>query len=43
MLVRGHRDVAYGDVVFVMSLLQKAGAPSVGLVTEPPEELARNR
>ncbi|MDX1434125.1 MAG: protein TolR [Gammaproteobacteria bacterium] len=41
VLVRGHRDVAYGDVVFVMSLLQKAGAPSVGLVTEPPEDIAR--
>ena len=30
--------VAYGDVVYVMTLLQKAGAPSVGLITKPPEQ-----
>jgi biopolymer transport protein TolR len=36
VLVRGDRRVAYGDVVEAMSLLQAAGAPSVGLVTEPP-------
>ena len=35
ILVRGDRRVAYGKVVEVMSLLQKAGAPSVGLVTQP--------
>ena len=35
VLVRGDRRVAYGKVVEVMSLLQKAGAPSVGLVTQP--------
>lgn len=38
VMVRGHRDVPYGEVVFVMSLLQQAGAQSVGLVTEPPPE-----
>jgi biopolymer transport protein TolR len=37
VLVRGDRAVAYGDVVFVMGLLQKAGAPSVGLMTESPD------
>ena len=34
--VRGDTEVDYGAVVEVMSLLQKAGAPSVGLLTEPP-------
>lgn len=37
VLVRGDRNVPYGVVVYVMSLLQKAGVPSVGLLTEPPE------
>ncbi len=36
VLVRGDRDVPYGRVVSAMSLLQRAGAPSVGLITEPP-------
>ncbi|MHB1529385.1 MAG: protein TolR [Acidiferrobacteraceae bacterium] len=35
VLVRGDRHVAYGKVVQVMALLQAAGAPSVGLLTEP--------
>ena len=34
VLVRGDRSVPYGDVVRAMVLLQRAGAPSVGLVTE---------
>lgn len=34
VLVRGDRNVAYGDVVALMSLLQRSGVPSVGLVTE---------
>ena len=34
--VRGDTEVDYGAVVEVMSLLQKSGAPSVGLLTEPP-------
>jgi biopolymer transport protein TolR len=38
VLVRGDTTVPYGDVVFVMTLLQQAGAPSVGLLTEPPED-----
>ena len=34
VLVRGDRNVAYGEVVALMSLLQGSGVPSVGLVTE---------
>jgi biopolymer transport protein TolR len=36
VLVRGDNDVNYGAVVQAMVLLQRAGAPSVGLMTEPP-------
>lgn len=36
-LVKGDRDVPYGRVVTVMTLLQGAGIDSVGLVTEPPD------
>lgn len=36
-LVRGDRNVPYGRVITVMTLLQAAGVDSVGLVTEPPE------
>ena len=36
VLVWGDTHVEYGVVVKLMSLLQGAGAPSVGLVTEPP-------
>jgi len=36
ILVWGDAKVDYGVVVSLMSELQKAGAPSVGLVTEPP-------
>ena len=36
VLVRGDTEVEYGKVVIAMSLIQKAGAPSVGLLTEPP-------
>ena len=35
VLVRGDRNVSYGDIVVLMSLLQGAGVPSVGLMTEP--------
>jgi biopolymer transport protein TolR len=37
VLVRGDAEVSYGAVVQLMSLLQGAGAPSVGLLTEPPQ------
>lgn len=36
VLVWGDKSVAYGEVVTLMSALQAAGAPSVGLVTENP-------
>ncbi|MFT5083472.1 MAG: biopolymer transport protein TolR [Lentisphaeria bacterium] len=36
ILVWGDTKVEYGLVVNLMSELQKAGAPSVGLVTDPP-------
>jgi len=37
VLVRGDRATPYGNVVTAMTLLQRAGAPSVGLMTETPE------
>ena len=36
VMVWGDAAVPYGDVVTLMAELQAAGAPSVGLVTEPP-------
>jgi biopolymer transport protein TolR len=36
VLVGGDRHVPYGAVVEVMALLQQAGAPRVGLITETP-------
>ncbi len=36
VLVWGDKAVAYGEVVTLMSALQAAGAPSVGLVTGSP-------
>ncbi len=37
VMVWGDRNVAYGEVVVLMTTLQEAGAPSVGLVTDPPQ------
>lgn len=37
IMVRGDAKVEYGKVVVAMALLQKAGAPSVGLITKVPE------
>jgi biopolymer transport protein TolR len=37
VLVEGDTEVPYGQVVQVMSLIQRAGVPSVGMVTKPPE------
>ncbi len=34
VLVKGDRAVAYGKVVAAMALLQKAGVPQVGLITQ---------
>ncbi|MGY4876721.1 protein TolR [Vreelandella aquamarina] len=36
VLVRGDRNVAYGQVVALMSTLQSAGVENVGLISEPP-------
>lgn len=35
VLVGGDRHVPYGAVIEVMALLQKAGAPRIGLITQP--------
>lgn len=42
VLVRGDRRVDYGKVVAVMSVLQQAGAPTVGLATEGLDLKKRN-
>jgi biopolymer transport protein TolR len=36
ILVKGDSKANYGNVVQAMVLLQQAGAPSVGLITQPP-------
>lgn len=38
VLLGGDASVPYGRVVGLMSLLQSAGVPSVGIITEPPEK-----
>jgi biopolymer transport protein TolR len=43
VLIRGDRQVAYNDVVQTMVLLQAAGAPSVGLVTQSPDNRSAGR
>lgn len=35
--VKADESLDYGEVIRVMSVLQKAGAKSVGLITDPPE------
>jgi biopolymer transport protein TolR len=42
VMVKGDRAVDYGQVVTAMALLQQAGAPSVGLITQQPEQAAVN-
>lgn len=37
IMVRGDRNVDYGHVVEAMVMIQQAGAPNVGLITETPE------
>ncbi len=37
IMVRGDRNVDYGRVVEAMVLVQAAGAPNMGLITESPE------
>jgi biopolymer transport protein TolR len=41
IMVKGDRTVDYGRVVEAMVLAQTAGAPSVGLITVPPESAER--
>jgi len=35
VMIRGDKRVDYGRIVHIMTLAQAAGAPSVGLITEP--------
>jgi biopolymer transport protein TolR len=42
VMVKGDSAVNYGQVVQAMALLQKAGAPSVGLITQQPEQAGTN-
>ena len=37
VFVKGDKNVNYGSVMQAMVLLQQAGAPSVGLITQQPE------
>ncbi|MDQ2068509.1 protein TolR [Natronospira bacteriovora] len=37
VFVRGDRNVDYGSVMEAMTMLRSAGAPGVGLITEPPQ------
>ena len=39
VLVEGDESLAYGTIINLMSVLQSAGARSVGLITEPPVSL----
>lgn len=43
VLVRGDASAQYGAVLTTMALLQKAGVPSVGLMTETPEPATRRK
>ena len=37
--IKADQSLNYGEVVRVMTDLQKAGAPSVGLITDPPDRI----
>jgi len=41
VVVRGDHQVSYGKVVAVMTILQEAGAPTVGLATQSPKQSER--
>ncbi|MCP5414461.1 MAG: protein TolR [Chromatiaceae bacterium] len=43
VLIKGDKGVVYDRVVQAMVVLQSAGAPSVGLITQPPEPAAVRR
>ncbi len=36
VMVKGDQSVSYGQVVTLMSTLQTAGVPNVGLISDPP-------
>lgn len=38
VLVEGDRDLKYGKVIELMTVLQSAGAVNVGLITVPPDK-----
>ncbi len=42
VLVKGDQGVSYGKVVVAMSLLKKAGAEQVGLITDSNEQSGEN-
>jgi len=37
VMIRGDKEVPYGDVVEAMTTLQAAGVPSIGLMTDPAQ------
>jgi len=41
VLIKGDRSVDYGAIIELMGLLRQAGAPSVGLITNPLETTKR--
>ena len=43
VLVKADMDVSYGHVALAMRLLQDAGAPTVGMITDPEELPRRGR
>ncbi|RUR32604.1 protein TolR [Vreelandella nanhaiensis] len=38
VMVRGDRSVQYGQIVLLMSTLQRSGVANVGLLSEPPQD-----
>lgn len=38
VMVRGDRNVQYGQIVLLMSTLQRSGVANVGLLSEPPQD-----
>lgn len=43
VMIRGDGQVKYEKVVQAMALLQQAGAPSVGLITQSPQKTKKSR
>lgn len=41
VMVKGDKNVEYGAVMNAMVILQKAGAPKVGLITDPAENVKK--